>query len=313
MFVATKCPVTTFSLMLEDWGSTFCYPCGSTVPSNFTTVKVTPGNVFEVDQYQAILTQKELQDAVDEYIEDKTNSSRVALTYGHPMSNWDVSLITNFSNVFDIRRNPKLISFDEDLDGWNTSSAISMSWMFAGAAWFNGNISTWSTSRVITMEGMFLDAFTFNGDVKGWDTSSCTNMASMFEGADQFNGNLTMFDTSNVIFMRRMFCGAISFEGIGLDDWNTSSVVNMNAMFEQTFSFTADVLSSWDVSRVVDMSGMFQHSSFNGNISAWNVTNAKSFLLMFGGAGAFNQDLSTWNVTSAENFNGMVRYFNVLR
>lgn len=296
-------------MLTEDYGGAFCYPCGDTIPSNSTTVKVIPGNIFEVAQYKPILTQEELFSAVDEYIENATNSSNVAMKYGHPISFWNVSMVTNFSNVFDTHRNPKLISFIDDLDGWDTSSAISMSRMFAGASWFNGNISTWSTSRVTTMEGMFQDAFTFNGDISEWDTSSCITMASMFVGADQFNGNLTLFDTSNVVDMSQMFCSAISFEGIGLASWNTSAVVNMRSMFEQTFSFTADVLSSWDVSQVVDMSSMFQQSSFNGNISNWNVTNVEFFHFMFGGAGAFNQDLSPWNVTSAVNFNGMVRSF----
>ena len=290
-------------------GGAFCYQCGSAIPSNSTTVKVTPGNIFELDQYKSILTQEELLNAVDEYIDNATNSSNVATTYGHPISNWNVSLVTNFSNVFDTHRNPKLVTFVEDLDGWDTSLAISMAQMFAGASWFNGNISTWSTSRVTTMEGMFQDAFTFKGDMSQWDTSSCTTMASMFSGADQFNGNLTLFDTSNVVDMSQMFGSALSFEGIGLASWNTSAVASMNAMFEQTFSFTADVLSSWDVSHVVDMSSMFQQSSFNGKISNWNVTNVEFFHFMFGGAGAFNQDLSPWNVTSAVNFNGMVRSF----
>ena len=308
MFIATKCPVTTFSLLTDDYGSSFCYPCGSTLPSNTTNVGAAPGNIFE-GKYMPILTQEELQQAVDEYIENATNVSNVAARYGHPISNWNVSLVTNFSHVFDTHRNPKLITFVEDLDGWDTSSAVAMTRMFAGASWFNGNISTFSTSRVTAMEAMFLDAFTFNGDISQWDTSSCTTMASMFTGADRFNGNLTLFDTSNVVDMSDMFASAISFEGTGLERWNTSAVVNMKAMFEQTFSFTANVLSTWDVSRVVDMSAMFQQSSFNGDISDWNVTNIVMFNSMFGGAGAFNQDLSPWNVTSAVNFNGMVSDF----
>ena len=307
MFVATNCPVTTFSLLTDDYGNAFCYLCGgNTLPSNSTIEQMTPGNIFELD-YVPILTQNELQQAVDEYIQNTTNSSNVAIKYGHPISNWNVSLVTNFSKIFDTHRNPKLVTFIEDLDGWDTSSATDMSRMFAGALWFNGNISTWSTSRVTTMEAMFLNSFTFNGDISQWDTSSCTTMEYMFAGADQFNGNLTFFDTSNVVNMTEMFSSAISFKGIGLDRWNTSAVVNMKAMFKQTFSFAADVLSSWDVSRVVDMTAMFQHSTFNGNISDWNVTNVVSFLFTFGGAGAFNQDLSPWNVTSAINFNGMVR------
>merc|ERR1711970_576152 len=54
-------------------------------------------------------------------------------------------------------------------------------------------------------------------------------------------------------------------------------------MFFQASSFNGD-LSKWDVSKVTDMSGMFyQASSFNGDLSKWDVSRVGSKLGMFHG------------------------------
>ena len=53
-----------------------------------------------------------------------------------------------------------------------------------------------------------------------------------------------------------------------------SNVTTMYGMFEET-SFNQDI-SSWDVSDVTDMTDMFRDSSFNQDISSWDVSNVTS-------------------------------------
>lgn len=308
MFIATSCPEPVLPGSIDLFGFSFCYVCNSSIivdEPNVITIETEP-NVFDREGYKPILNQQELHTAVDKYFEDSSNTSSVASMYGYPIRKWNVSLVSNFSRTFDAERNPLAATFTDDVDEWDTSSAVSMSRMFAGASWFNGNLSSWSTDHVTTMESMFQNAFSFNGDLSRWSTSNCTTMASMFEGADQFDGNLSSFDTSKVIDMSCMFCSALSFKGIGLSDWNTSAVTSMKSMFEQTFSITTIDLSSWDVSNVVDMSAIFQHSSFDGDISDWNVEKVETFHSAFGSAGSFNHDISQWNVSSAATFTFMV-------
>lgn len=74
-------------------------------------------------------------------------------------------------------------------------------------------------------------------------------------------------------------------------------------MFDDATSFNGDI-SDWDVSNVTDMRYMFQGAtSFNGDISGWDVSNVTSMYAMFYEATSFNGDLSAWgaklgNVTS---------------
>jgi Mycoplasma protein of unknown function, DUF285 len=315
IFVATSCLVTAYPAPVISNITSFCYPCES--PSRNATNTSSIDNIFSnVHQSvvnfdsrsgsRPILDRQELYKAVDEYLENSTSISGVALKYGYPIGTWNVSQIVDFSSTFDYDRNPLVSKFTEDLNGWDTSSAESMARMFSGASFFNGDISTWSTTGVKTMEAMFKNAYSFNGNISSWDTSRCMNMASMFEGADLFNGNVSLFDTSIVVDMSGMFLSAISFEGEGLAHWHTSAVTTMKALFAETFSFRRDVLSLWNVSSVVDMAEIFQYSTFNGDISGWDVSNVNDFQYSFSGAGSFNHNLSPWNVSMVTSFNGMV-------
>jgi len=84
-----------------------------------------------------------LRGAVDDYL---------AGTMTIPINEWDVSGVSDFSQLFSADRNPAAAEFNEDLDGWNTSNAETFAGLFQNAKAFNGNIETWDTSRVTNME-----------------------------------------------------------------------------------------------------------------------------------------------------------------
>lgn len=79
----------------------------------------------------------------------------------------------------------------------------------------------------------------------------------------------------------------------------------MSFMFNGATSFNGNI-TNWNVSHVTNMFVMFAYTtSFNQDISQWNVSNIKNFSLMFYFAKSFNQDLSQWNVkkvTQYDNF-----------
>jgi len=104
--------------------------------------------------------------------------------------------------------------------------------------------------------------------------------------------------------------GITSFEGAFIETTNLSSlptdipptVTNTNKMFYGS-SFNGDI-SNWDVSNVINMNQMFAYSSFNGNISNWNVSNVTEMVRMFDRA-QFNNDLSGWNVSNVTTMSSM--------
>lgn len=60
-----------------------------------------------------------------------------------------------------------------------------------------------------------------------------------------------------------------------------------------------------DVSAITDFSLLFYHSSFNGDISLWNVSNGINFAGMFSNASKFNKPIGEWNVSNAKFMNAM--------
>jgi surface protein len=72
----------------------------------------------------------------------------------------------------------------------------------------------------------------------------------------------------------------------------------MKAMLWAATSFNGDI-SAWDVSQVLDMSNMFANaSSFNGDISGWNTSSVTDMYRMFWSATSFNGNISGWDISS---------------
>ena len=121
--------------------------------------------------------------------------------------------------------------------------------------------------------------------------------------------------------MKGAFHGASNMKYNAADAPDLSDVTNMNHMFEGASSFDGNI-SAWNVSKVTSMDAMFNGaSSFNGDISGWDVSKVTSMDAMFNDATDFNQPLNGWNVSSVENmsfmftrassFNGNISAWNV--
>ena len=86
---------------------------------------------------------------------------------------------------------------------------------------------------------------------------------------------------------------------------NLSGVTDMSYMFFDASSFDGDV-SSWDVSEVTDMSYMFSWThSFNNDLSGWDVSEVSSMYGTFSGASSFDGDISRWDVSNVDDMTEM--------
>ncbi len=151
------------------------------------------------------------------------------------------------------------ISFDQDLNRWDTSKVTDMSGMFENATSFNQPLNSWVTSSVTDMSFMFNYAESFDQDLNRWDTSKVTDMSVMFNGATSFDQDLN-WDTSKVTDMSYMFSGATSFDQDL--NWDTSKVIDMSYMFAGASSFNQS-LGSWRIDLVSNMANMLFNSALS--------------------------------------------------
>ena len=117
-------------------------------------------------------------------------------------------------------------------------------------------------------------------------------------------GNITNYAKNNpsgiTFFTRPGSSTPIPFNNIV-----TSLVTDMSSMFSGATSFNQNI-SSWNVSNVTIMTSMFSGAtSFNQNISSWNVTNVINMSSMFSSASSFNQNIISWNVSNITNMTSM--------
>ena len=78
---------------------------------------------------------------------DSSGISHTSVYGGHISSDWDVSQVTNMSNLFEDKT-----SFNEDISGWDVSNVTKMFSMFKGATSFNKPLNNWNVSNVTSYE-----------------------------------------------------------------------------------------------------------------------------------------------------------------
>ena len=98
--------------------------------------------------------------------------------------------------------------------------------------------------------------------------------------------------------MERSFYGATNMTVTATDAPDLSVVTDMRFMFTLATSFNQDI-SGWDVSNITSMGNMFDRAtSFNQDISGWVTSRLTNTSNMFKDATAFNQNIGGWNVSS---------------
>ena len=207
------------------------------------------------------------------------NAAAIA-TYGQ-INTWDVSGLTDFSQIFFSNS-----TFDSDISSWDVSKATNMSGMFSGASSFNQDISSWDVSNVTNMVSMFLGGI-FNQRIDNWDVSSVEFMTSMFGLNTVYNQPLNAWTLTSLTNTSDMFRGASSFSR-NVNGWSMNLVTDTSGMFKDATNYNQN-MNFWDIRNVTNMSGMLENAtSFNRDIGGWKPNSLTNATDMFNGATAFS-------------------------
>lgn len=185
--------------------------------------------------------------------------------YGN-ISIWDVSNITDMSNLFKLKE----LDVEDDISKWNVSNVTNMSNMFFWST-IHSPLDSWDVSSVKDMSAMFRRS-NFNRSIQSWDVKNVTTMELMFAETSYFNQYLYYWDVQSVTNMEEMFSAAEEFNQ-PLDRWNVSQVTTLRYMFKSS-PFNKS-LTNWDLS-TKDIFGMFldcANFNFQKNINFNNWDN----------------------------------------
>jgi surface protein len=104
------------------------------------------------------------------------------------VTNWDVSNIENFSQIF-----LQAFNANPDVSNWDVSSVTNMSGMFRDAGSANPDVSNWDVSSVTDMGGMFLDSNLSEENLtacyENWSQLSLQNNVSFGAGNTKYNAS----------------------------------------------------------------------------------------------------------------------------
>ena len=116
-------------------------------------------------------------------------------------------------------------------------------------------------------------------------------------------------DYSSITELQAAINSMMSDDNYGVNgDYNHLGLADSLTSLENLFassSFNGDI-SAWDVSHVTDMKSMFSGATaFNQTLNNWDVSSVTNMSDMFKGATSFNQSLSNWDVSYVTNMSNM--------
>jgi hypothetical protein len=95
--------------------------------------------------------------------------------------------ITTFDQTFN--SDAEEATFNENLNGWNTSKCTDMRGVIYGRRGYNQPMNNWDTSKVTTIEWMLCFCTPFNQDLSAWNVSLVSNAVNFLRGATLSTAN----------------------------------------------------------------------------------------------------------------------------
>jgi len=241
-------------------------------------------------------TNNTLKTVIDLYYSDNTEYHKRHST--NDISNFDVSGITIMDNLFS-----DLPKFNDDITDWNVSNVTSMSSMFKNATSFNQYIGKWDVSNVTNMDNMFNGATSYYTSLYNWGLS-CELSFEIINNVIKIVINTRSTSSNNIFSNTDITLNDINGN---VTDNNIYDAIDLYFKYNDTYNTKYRNIQLLDTSQVTNMSELFKDSSFNIDISGWNVSNVTNMTSMFSGASSFSQNINKWvinNCIMTNMFNG---------
>lgn len=197
------------------------------------------------DQSAIFQTKEELITAIAEVQKEvERGLPAYSQKYG-PVKDWDVSQITDMSNLFS-QHDTK--NFNKDISGWDVSNVKEMEGMFQGSK-FNQPIGNWDVGNVQNMSSMFSDFSEFNQPIGNWDVKNVKFTTEMFKDAHKFKGPINKWRFEKIELMDGMFSySAYDNDDGNLEEWGDqirSLTPDMDYMFEDSYMELSNTIPDW--------------------------------------------------------------------
>ncbi len=258
-----------------------------------------------------------------------------ASTFNQPIGDWNVANVKNMGSMFQ-----NAIAFAQDLSAWDVETnlpTMPTGWNTSAPGLNAAHLERWplpwqesvmqlvydtqapggTTAAALPIIGLTLGAvmvdwgdgttptnvvsanpthtyaagtytITIIGKFTGYGTSATAVLAS-----NKSITSVPMWGENGVTNASSSFDLATNLTSVAEPPATVTSMANM---FSGASSFNGDI-TGWDMSHVTSLTQMFINAtSFNQPIGGWDVSNVTAMLGMFSGASAFAQDLSAWDV-----------------
>lgn len=205
---------------------------------------------------------------------------------------------------------PDSIDLTLEIQTPNTTVDLPLVGTYAGVniAWGDGSITN-SKAHVYASVGTYsVQVSAPTTGTIGFGITRFFSIAYGWEGADSL---ISVESWANLSTLQGAFSTAYNLTSV--PNYLPASVTNITWIFHDASSFNGDI-SGWDVSRITDLSYAFAGAeSFNRPIGNWDVSNVTLFVATFEGATSFNQPIGNWNtsrVTNLQSTFAMASAFN---
>ena len=192
-----------------------------------------------------------------------------------------------------------IIQVQTDNTGTSADNQFTLRWIGTyDVDWGDGNVDTGVTN---TQTHTYSSVGTY--DVSVTATSGqiyFNNLGDKLKLLD-----IKQWGTCEWTSFNRAFQGCSNMNATATDNPNLSNVLTFYRCFHSCSSFNADI-SNWDVSNVTNIYQMFLSCTvFNQDISGWDVSSVNTMAYLFYSAINFNQPIGNWDISNVTDLNNV--------